>query len=146
MKSTNTSTVFCCIGVLKNVMKKEVLTMDFDLKKCKTCTEKRCDLAFLQKTEKTDAEKEEIKFQLKLIEIKEQKIHDYWIREKKYWNKFKNREMALINYDRKPYMNSSDWMHDANWFIGITKLMELDKLYYKGLEDLYTEKLEINRK
>jgi hypothetical protein len=105
-----------------------------DFKKCEVCTEKRCDLAFLQKTEE---EREEEKFQKKLRETKIQKIKDYTKREKKYWLNFAKREQSMVNYDRKPYMNESDWMHDKNWFIAIQKVMELDELQSIEISNLY---------
>ena len=102
-----------------------------NLDKCKTCTEKRCDLAFLQMIPEKIEEK---KFEDKFKEINNKKKKDYWIKEKKYWRKFANREQSLVNYNRKPYMDRSDWMHDANWFISIQKMMELDEQYYNNIE------------
>ena len=105
-----------------------------NLDKCKTCTEKRCDLAFLQETPKTPEELEEIRFQKKLKEINNQKKKAYWIKEKKYWRKLADREISMVKCDRKPYMNDSDWRHDTNWFIAIQRMMELDELYYNNIE------------
>ena len=112
----------------------------FDFNKCKVCTEKRCKLAFLQEKPKTKKQlKEQLENEILLKNLKKfrkKKITDYWIREKKFYNKMKDNEMKLIDYDRKPYMNDSDWRHDANWYICIVKLMELDKLYYDELDQL----------
>ena len=111
----------------------------FDFDKCKDCTEKECKLAFLQINSK---QKENNLLLEKLKEIKKKKITDYWIRQKKFYTKMKNREMKLIDYDRKPYMNDSDWIHDDNWYICILKLMELDELYYKGLNELRNAEIQ----
>lgn len=111
----------------------------FDFEKCKVCTEKRCDLAFLQKTPE---QREEETFLKKAREVRKGKLKNYWLREKKYYRKMADNEMAMVNYDRKPYMNDSDWRHDANWFICIEKMMELDELYYNGLETLYSTTIE----
>jgi len=107
----------------------------FDFENCKTCSEKRCDLAFLQKSPE---ELEEIEFQKKVNESKKKKLKAHWIKEKKYWRKFADREMALTRPDKNGnYTCKSDWIHDANWYIAITSMMREDELYYKALEQFY---------
>jgi len=54
----------------------------------------------------------------------------------------KQRELSLIDYNRKPYMNESDWRHDSNWFCCIEAQMNLQEKHYKALEELYDAKLE----
>jgi len=111
-----------------------------NLENCKTCKEKRCQLAFLQITEK---QIELNKVKKILIKDKMNKLKKYTIKEKKYWNNFKNREMSLINYNRKPHMNKSDWIHDSNWFIAIQALMTLDERHYNTLSELYRELINL---
>lgn len=114
-----------------------------NLDNCKKCKEKRCTLAFLQEKEKTKEQIESEKIKKLLIKEKMTKLKNYTIREKKYWNNLKKRELALINYDRKPYMNKSDWIHDSNWYISIKKLMELDEIYYRELDKLNQELINL---
>lgn len=106
-----------------------------NLDNCKVCTEKRCKLVFLQETPKTPEELEEIEFQKKLKDMRNKKKKAHWIKEKKYWHKFKDREMSLTKPDKDGnYTCKSDWIHDANWFIAILKLGELDDQYYNNIE------------
>lgn len=114
-----------------------------DLKKCETCTEKRCDMAFLQKNpEQIKKEAEEAEFLKRLKELRKKKYIDYYTKENKYYEKIKKRELSLIDYDRKPYMNESDWRHDANWFLTIQSQMRLQEKHYKALEDLMSATIE----
>ena len=115
----------------------------FDFKKCEICKEKKCKLSFLQKSDNQIKELKESELLLKkLRELRKEKLTSYWKREKKSYRNLANNEMSLINYNRKPYMNDSDWIHDSNWFICIQKLMELDDLYYKGMSDLYSATIQ----
>ncbi len=108
--------------------------VDFDFKKCEVCTEKRCDLAFLQKTPE---EREEEKFQKRMKEEKRKQLTKKWKSDIEYYRRSADREIAMVKYDRKPYMNDSDWRHDANWFLNIKKMMELDEEYYRTIGNLY---------
>lgn len=114
-----------------------------DLKKCESCKETRCQMAFLQKDqEQIKKEKEEAKLLKKLKAIRKKKLIDYYNRENKYWETFKKMELSLIDYDRKPYMNESDWRHDDNWFLAIRSQMTLQEKHYKALENLMSATIE----
>ena len=114
-----------------------------DFKKCETCTEKRCVLAFLQKDlEQIKKEKEEAKLLKKFKEIRKKKLIDYYIKETEFYETMKQRELKLIDYDRKPYMNESDWRHDNNWFLCIQAQMDLQEKHFKALEELYSFTIE----
>ena len=107
-----------------------------DLEKCRICEESRCILSTYYKMNSKDIKevKELKKFQEYERIQYNKKIKEYYIKETKSWTQFKNREAKLVNYNRKPYMNESDWRHDNNWFLGITKLMELQKQYYSNIK------------
>jgi len=135
--------MFCIISSLhsedgvaqryENIKKRVIKKMHkIDLGNCKNCTEKRCDLAFLQETPE---ELEEIEFKKKTIKIYNEKLKAHWIKEKKYWRKFADREMALTRPDKNGnYTCKSDWIHDANWYIAITSMMREDELYYNSIK------------
>ena len=110
--------------------------MTIDLKKCEECEESRCIMSkyYGLDLEAIEEAKIEAIYQKRLKDDYNAKIKKHYISESKYWTTFKDREVKLVNYDRKPYMNKTDWMHDDNWFIGITKLMELQEEYYSNIK------------
>ena len=105
---------------------------EIDLDKCVSCTETRCDLAFLQKTPKEiqKAKEEEI-YQRITKERYNAKIKAYYIKETKYYKKFIKEEDELTNYDR---MNKTDRLHQRNWDLGMSQLIRLQENYYNNIK------------
>ena len=107
------------------------------MNKCETCNEKKCVLAFLQKDFKQiKKEKEEAQLLKRLKEIRKKKLIDYYVRETKSYETMKQRELKLIDYNRKPYMNESDWRHDRIWFLCIQAQLDLQEKHLKAIESL----------
>lgn len=115
-----------------------------NLDNCLNCKESRCILSkYFGLTNEQIQEKDTNELLLKTIKagIKE-KMEKQYKKNKDYWIQFKERELKLVNYDRKPYMNESDWRHDQNWFLAIQELMRIQESYYNELEKLTNKTLD----
>ncbi len=112
------------------------MTHEIDLDKCKKCKESRCIMSeyYGLDLEAIKEAKLEAVYQKRLKDEYNVKIKTYYIKETKFYTDMKNREAKLVNYNRKPYMNESDWIHDEIWFICILKLMELQEKYYSNIK------------